>query len=135
MGIRSITERRWFPWVAVGVIVVGFVNFFAFIAISSALGGDALNGYARDGHYYVASHGSYTEVSQTVWTLNRIHALLTMLSWPAVMLAMASWCFATRSRSPWGVARAGRTMTRASPAFGRPGPRCGRVAPAASQVV
>jgi hypothetical protein len=70
-----------------------FVNFFAFIAISSALGGDALNGYARDGHYYVASHGSYTEVSQTVWTLNRIHALLTMLSWPAVMLAMAFMVF------------------------------------------
>ena len=56
--------ERVLPYLALLAIVVGFINFFWFFAESAALGGDALNGYARDGHYYVASHGSYTEVSE-----------------------------------------------------------------------
>jgi hypothetical protein len=71
------------------VVVLGFVNFVAFLVESNALGGDGLNGYEAGGHYYVASHGTYTEVPQTLWTISRIHAVGTLVSWPLVLLSMA----------------------------------------------
>jgi hypothetical protein len=77
----------------VAVIVLGFANFLAFFAVSAALGGDALNGHVTDGHYFVASHGTYTEVSQAAWTASRIDAIVTLLSWPLVMLSMAFLLF------------------------------------------
>lgn len=36
-------------------IIVGSANFVWFFAESTRLGGDALNGYTRDGHYYVSA--------------------------------------------------------------------------------
>jgi hypothetical protein len=75
------------------VIVLGFTNFFAFFIESAALGGDALNGRVTHGHYYVASHGTYTEVSEAIWTASRIHTVVTFLSWPLVILAMAFLLF------------------------------------------
>lgn len=91
--MTATTTRWWLPWLAVAVIVVGFANFLAFFIVSAALGGDGLNGHVTDGHYYVASHGTYTEVSEAAWTASRIHALVTMLSWPLVMLSMAFLLF------------------------------------------
>ncbi len=87
------TTRRWLPWLAVIVIILGFANFQAFLIESNALGGDALNGHVTDGHFYVTSHGTDTEVSQAVWTASQIHALVTLLSWPLVMLAGAFLLF------------------------------------------
>lgn len=87
------TPRRWLPWLAAAVIVLGFANVLVFVSVSAALGGDALNGRVTDGHYYVASHGTYTEVSQAAWTASRIHAVVTMLSWPLVVLSMAFLLF------------------------------------------
>lgn len=91
--MKATTTRRWLPWLAIAVIVLGFLNFVAFLLVSAALGGDALNGHVTDGHYYVANHGVYTEVSQAAWTASRAHALFTMGSWPLVMLAIAFLIF------------------------------------------
>lgn len=91
--MAATTTHRWAPWLAVAIIVLGFANFFAFLIESAALGGDALNGHVTNGHYYVASHGILTEVSQAVWTVSRIHAVVTLVSWPLVMLAMAFLLF------------------------------------------
>jgi hypothetical protein len=81
------------PYLALIAIVVGFVNFFGFMAESAALGGDGLNGYARDGHYYVASHGSYTEVSEAAWTWSRIHGVSVFITHPLAMAGMAYLLF------------------------------------------
>jgi hypothetical protein len=86
-------RRRWPPWFAVAVIILGFANFLAFFVVTAALGGDALNGHVTDGRYFVASHGTYTEVSQAAWTASRIHATVTLLSWPLVVLSMAFLLF------------------------------------------
>lgn len=66
---------RWLPWLALGVVIVGFANFFWFLAESSAIGGDALNGYIRDGRYFLNSHGDATEVTQATWYWSRAHAI------------------------------------------------------------
>jgi hypothetical protein len=54
---------------------VVFLNFFVFVAGTLYLGGDALNGYERAGHYFVCSHGSCKEVAEEVWTFSRWHAI------------------------------------------------------------
>ena len=74
-------------------VVVGFVNFFAFFVISTQLGGDALNGYERDGHYYVSSQGRATEVSETQWRLSRLHAISIWITHPLAMASMAYLLF------------------------------------------
>lgn len=51
-------------------------------------GGDALNGKVEDGHYYLASHGRYTEVSQRFFEYSRIHALSAFI---AIPLALFVW--------------------------------------------
>ena len=51
------------------------VNFLTFMSIASYLGGDALAGKIEDGHYYVSSHGHYTEVSHAVYLYSKVHAV------------------------------------------------------------
>jgi hypothetical protein len=79
--------KKALPYLALIAIVIGFGNFFWFFAESVALGGDGLNGYAREGHYYVGSHGSYTEVSRAAWTWSRLHGASVFITHP---LALAS---------------------------------------------
>jgi hypothetical protein len=81
------------PYLALIAIVVGAVNFFWFFAESTALGGDALAGYASGGHYYVASHGVTSEVSRSVWEWSRIHALSILLTHPIAMAGLAYLAF------------------------------------------
>jgi hypothetical protein len=52
---------------------LALVNFFAFALVALYLGGDAVNGKIADGHYYLGSHGHYTEVSAGVFTYSRLH--------------------------------------------------------------
>lgn len=56
------------------LLVLCILNFVAFGAISLAIGGDAMAGYEKQGHYYVSDHGHETEVSQGVWTYSLWHA-------------------------------------------------------------
>jgi hypothetical protein len=55
------------------IFFAAIVNFIAFSVISSRIGGSAMNGYTHDGHYFVGSHGAYTEVSAETWQRNRLH--------------------------------------------------------------
>lgn len=70
------------------VFAIGFINFFAFIAASQHLGGDALNGYQANGHFYVSSHGHSTEVSPSEWQENRTQAISLFLTHPLAMAAL-----------------------------------------------
>ena len=71
------------------VFILALVNFFAFFFIDLYLGGDALNGYARDGHYFLCSHGRYTEVSDAVWTYSRWHAISVIVTHASVFVLAA----------------------------------------------
>jgi hypothetical protein len=58
--------------------ILATINFFAFVLGSIHLGGDALNGYVRAGHYFVCAHGSCTEVSGAIWHYSYWHALTSI---------------------------------------------------------
>jgi hypothetical protein len=70
------------PYLCVALFLIGIANFFWFFVESLSIGGDALNGRVRDGHYFVGSHGSYTEVSAATWNWSRAHALSVFVTHP-----------------------------------------------------
>jgi hypothetical protein len=61
---------------------IALVNFVVFVAIAVPLGGSALNGMARDGHYYLMQGGVYTEVSGPVFIYSTIHSLSLIVTHP-----------------------------------------------------
>jgi hypothetical protein len=65
-------------WVVYPTMALAMINFFAFIAGSLFLGGDALNGHVQAGHYFVCAHGSCTEVSSAVWHYSYWHAYASL---------------------------------------------------------
>src|SRR6266568_9286604 len=77
------------PYLALFVVAIGIVNFFWVVVESMALGGDALNGYQRDGHYFLGSHGSYTEVGRATWEWSRVHNASLFATHPLAMAALA----------------------------------------------
>jgi hypothetical protein len=62
------------------------INFLTFMAIASYLGGDAFSGKVEDGHYYVASHGHYTEVSHVVYLYSKLHVLSIVVTHPLPLI-------------------------------------------------
>jgi hypothetical protein len=79
-------------FVIIPVVILAFVNFFSFIFIDLYLGGDALNGYARDGHYFLycqTSHSRYIEVSRAVWTYSYWHAISVFVTHGLVFVSAA----------------------------------------------
>lgn len=57
------------------IAVTWFLNFAAFVVIAIRIGGDAMNGHAAGGHYYLADHGTLTEVSRQVFVYSEIHVI------------------------------------------------------------
>ena len=72
---------------AIGLVCV--INFILFVAGSFYLGGDALNGYQRDGHYFLGMHsnGPFTEVSRSVFLYSEWHGLLLIGNFAIVLVA------------------------------------------------
>ncbi len=52
-----------------------FPNFLVFWLVAVYLGGDALNGYVQNGHYFICAHGVCKEVSRSVWNYSYWHAI------------------------------------------------------------
>lgn len=63
-------------------MVIALINAVTFMSIATWLGGDAINGGASGGHYYLKGHGPRFEVSHGTWIYSRIHAISTMISAP-----------------------------------------------------
>ena len=61
-------------------------NFLAFIAVAGSLGGDALNGKIVDGHFFLGSHGHFTEVTQAVFNYSAWHARSLFFTHPLAFL-------------------------------------------------
>lgn len=81
--------------VASAVRYLAIVNFAAFVIVATLLGGDALNGHADGGHYFLSWHGRDTEVSSAVFRYSQLHAVSTF-----VFLALAALAFFLSKPSP-----------------------------------
>ncbi|WP_342360320.1 hypothetical protein [Terrarubrum flagellatum] len=86
--------RRWFPFpktrgdrVVYVIVAIAAANFLSFAAISSFIGGDALNGKYEAGHYFLNNHGRLTEVSESVFNYSKWHARSLFLTHPLAILA------------------------------------------------
>lgn len=67
---------------------IALLNFVTFVLIAFVLGGDAINGKDLDGHYYLMSHGHYTEVSKQVFAYSFFHALSQFVTMPLAVIAL-----------------------------------------------
>jgi hypothetical protein len=72
LKFRTYSKRA--KWVVYPTAALAMINFFAFVAGSAYLGGDALNGYVQAGHFFVCAHGHCTEVSSAAWHYSYWHA-------------------------------------------------------------
>ena len=63
------------------------INFLAFVAIANSIGGDALNGYSRGGHFFLKNHGFVTEVSETIFTYSKLHIYSVFVTHSSALIA------------------------------------------------
>lgn len=90
---RSYSRRAklvLYPTVALAVI-----NVIAFIIGLLYLGGDALNGYARAGHYFICAHVHCVETSRAVWRYSYWH---TLAAFGGILLVVAETAFFLMTR-------------------------------------
>ena len=78
---------------AIPITLLWAANFFWTLSLSAQYGGGALNGFVRDGHYYLGQHGTYTEVSQAIWERIRLHELGIWLGVPFVVVSFSYLLF------------------------------------------
>jgi hypothetical protein len=71
------------------LIAIAMANFAAFLIGNALLGGDAIAGHAKDGHYFLSSHRRLTEVSKAVFTYRYWHTLSAYLTFPLTFVAIA----------------------------------------------
>ena len=67
-------------------VFAGLCNFLAFWVAAVYLGGDAVNGKALEGHYFLSSHGRLTEVGRSVFTYSRCHVFSIFITHPLAMV-------------------------------------------------
>lgn len=80
MLIEILKKRR--TEILVSVALIAFINFVAFFIVADHIGGDAVSGKIEAGHYYVASHGHYTEVSRALYIYSYIHTVSVFVTYP-----------------------------------------------------
>jgi hypothetical protein len=68
--------------------VLWLVNFGAYLIIATLIGGDAINGHAGLGRYYLAMHGHLTQVSRSVYEYSRWHTYF-LWSHTAIVMVMS----------------------------------------------
>ena len=66
---------------------LGLVNFIVFWILAVHFGGDAVNGKIQAGHFFLLSHGRYTEVSEGVFTYRKWHVYSTWITHPLMLLS------------------------------------------------
>jgi hypothetical protein len=70
---------------------VAICNFAMFVFLVIFLGGDAFNGKAESGRYYLGQHGKFTEVSVGVFQYSQAHIVISIvLGIIAMLLTLAS---------------------------------------------
>ena len=77
---------------------VGTVNFLVFFVVAVHLGGDAVNGKVVADHYYLASHGRYTEVNEEIFNYSRWHVYSLWVTHPLAFIA-GYWYYRIKSKT------------------------------------
>lgn len=72
-NIASMSTRA--KWILYCTGSIAGLNFLVFWVVTVSLGGDALNGYVQNGHYFLCAHGSCREVAPSMWTYSYWHAV------------------------------------------------------------
>jgi hypothetical protein len=80
-------KPAWKTYLCYAVFFLAMANFFAFCALSVHFGGDAVNGYTRDGHYFLGAHGHYREVSEQIFNYSLRHAHSVWITHPLGIFA------------------------------------------------
>jgi hypothetical protein len=65
---------------------LGIANLCLFVGVALVLGGDAINGTSRDGHYFLMEHGHYTEVSRPVFIYSVVHTFSLFITSPLALV-------------------------------------------------
>jgi hypothetical protein len=67
-------------------------NFVVYVAVASWLGGDAVNGRAEAGHYFLAWHGHLTAVSRRMFEFSRWYTYILFVHFAvAFLLGVIQW--------------------------------------------
>jgi len=89
MRAKRWSNLRYLPHL---VVYLGILNFILFFLSTLLVGGNALNGTVEAGRYFLGDHGYYVEVIYPVYLLNRLWSILTVVTWPLVIMAgVAAW--------------------------------------------
>jgi hypothetical protein len=83
--------------ICLAVLGVALINFLVYFVVAIHLGGDAVNGGMRNGHYYLMSHGRYTEVSEPVFNYSRWHTYALWITHPLGLAA--AWIYSRMRRA------------------------------------
>jgi hypothetical protein len=67
------------------------LNFVVFWIVAVLIGGDALSGEARNGRYFLSSHGHLTEVSHAVFVYSLCHVLSVFVTHPLGFVCAFLW--------------------------------------------
>ncbi|WP_110955198.1 hypothetical protein [Anaerosinus massiliensis] len=79
------------------IFKVALINFASFVIISLLLGGDALQGFASDGHYYLKDHGKVKETYAFIWYFSRLHGQSIFITHAFAFLAFIIYRFSKPS--------------------------------------
>ena len=79
-------NKRPLPLIIRVIGIATLINFLIFVAVSLYIGGDALNGHSVDGHFYLSQKGKLTEVTESMFTYSKWHAISLLVMFPIVMI-------------------------------------------------
>ena len=88
---RSRMASHFFRRLCDIAVIVGLLNFLLFLAGAFYFGGDAWNGKAEAGRYFLWGYHNgtkgYIEVTKAVFDYSKWHVYSVMVTWPLMLLA------------------------------------------------
>ena len=84
----SHSSNRRLRIITYALAVIAVLLFFALVNYSSELGGGALSGEAKNGHFFVGSPSGFTEVTRQEYQTIKVLEITTAVIWPIAMIAL-----------------------------------------------
>jgi hypothetical protein len=81
--MRAESELRLYK----ALMALVLINFVVFFVVANAIGGDAVNGFTKDGHFFLVNHGKATEVSEVVFTYSKWHVYSVWATYGCLFVA------------------------------------------------
>ena len=71
--------------------ILATINFVVYVTVAITQGGEAWDGFAKDGRYFLFYKGRYTEVSHDFWIYSFCHTIFFVLLHVSTMVAGFSY--------------------------------------------